>query len=585
MAFALNLFAVLAVVSVTEVLGFASYRSRIPNGFAVQHPCDASKVWSGVGHNSDQGGDARNPFGLDFQATGHAWTDSLCRADSDKDGLTNGQELGDPDCKWQPGQSAQRSTNITHPGFDSSRVDCTRFFKRCKAFDAPGVKYFDLRAANGSEDTIVPAKETTYYNMNFELPADRQYHAVGFAPILDNVNVIHHFLVYSCDRPRPTGKGFEAFSNHEDCQRLVYGWSFGMGDECFPMDTGVPFGGKHPRYVQLQLHWTNRNKVAGYRDMSGVRMYYTSKPRKYDLGFISVGQLNLNIPSQQPAVEASFGCSSGCTKTLLDQGPVKLITGAPHMHFLGKSMLVDLIKPTGHRQRILNDKVYNYNAPATYDYPSPNYIDLEAGDKLVGSCTFNSMDRNDSTYWGYGSYDEMCFGFFRYYPSRGALNCYQYGENDLCYDTTTVDGPRCSLFHYFENITVTVNNAMHACSDVMHAAAAEQAKQAQDQPTGSGGTATTRNARPVCTSQCLAQVSRILKAHRDPCQKTRHRKEWKLLDSLVSQRTSTLDDVVSHCQTVGMVEEEVQQLNSGSSTLLMSCPLFIIMASLRLLIV
>ena len=44
------------------------------------------------------------------------WNAVLCRMDSDGDGLTNGQELGDPDCVWTKGQAPQRTTDITHPG-------------------------------------------------------------------------------------------------------------------------------------------------------------------------------------------------------------------------------------------------------------------------------------------------------------------------------------------------------------------------------------------------------------------------------------------------------------------------------------
>ena len=47
------------------------------------------------------------------------WNAALCRKDSDGDGLTNGQELGDPDCVWTKGQLPQRITDITHPGMES----------------------------------------------------------------------------------------------------------------------------------------------------------------------------------------------------------------------------------------------------------------------------------------------------------------------------------------------------------------------------------------------------------------------------------------------------------------------------------
>ena len=34
----------------------------------------------------------------------HTWSAELCNADSDEDGRTNGEELGDPDCQWSVGR-------------------------------------------------------------------------------------------------------------------------------------------------------------------------------------------------------------------------------------------------------------------------------------------------------------------------------------------------------------------------------------------------------------------------------------------------------------------------------------------------
>lgn len=42
----------------------------------------------------------------DFAKAGHTWTAELCKMDSDGDGVSNGQELGDPKCTvrgWQAG--------------------------------------------------------------------------------------------------------------------------------------------------------------------------------------------------------------------------------------------------------------------------------------------------------------------------------------------------------------------------------------------------------------------------------------------------------------------------------------------------
>ena len=46
---------------------------------------------------------------------GHVWNRALCMADSDGDGATNGEELGDPNCVWVYG-GAPESTPTGHPG-------------------------------------------------------------------------------------------------------------------------------------------------------------------------------------------------------------------------------------------------------------------------------------------------------------------------------------------------------------------------------------------------------------------------------------------------------------------------------------
>lgn len=88
---------------------------RIPNGDA------SNRGGSGItcaqlGHNGCVSGAPRNKFGLDFKAAGLKWTKALCKKDSDGDGVTNGEELGDPCCVWRPGKKPARTTVLSHPG-------------------------------------------------------------------------------------------------------------------------------------------------------------------------------------------------------------------------------------------------------------------------------------------------------------------------------------------------------------------------------------------------------------------------------------------------------------------------------------
>ena len=72
--------------------------SKVPNAVADCNTC-----------HTNGGGTARNPFGLDVEAlvtpNGEEvfWGPELAALDSDGDGFTNGEELGDPDGLWQEG--------------------------------------------------------------------------------------------------------------------------------------------------------------------------------------------------------------------------------------------------------------------------------------------------------------------------------------------------------------------------------------------------------------------------------------------------------------------------------------------------
>ena len=99
-----------------------SYQSNIPNGNNVQRN---GVAWGGVGHEASGGGGRLNSFGEAFRNAGRTWTFSLCNADTDGDGFTNGQELGDPNCMWTPGATPMRTTGISHPGYSDSTPQIT----------------------------------------------------------------------------------------------------------------------------------------------------------------------------------------------------------------------------------------------------------------------------------------------------------------------------------------------------------------------------------------------------------------------------------------------------------------------------
>eukprot|EP00756_Hemistasia_phaeocysticola_P059786 Hpha_TRINITY_DN36725_c0_g1::TRINITY_DN36725_c0_g1_i1::g.142135::m.142135 len=94
-------------------LAIPSYTTLVPNARMVP-------AVTCIGSVNAAGGGGSNPFGAAFVQGGRTWSRELCMADSDGDGYTNGQELGDPQCVWSPGLSATMVTGLSHPGLYSS---------------------------------------------------------------------------------------------------------------------------------------------------------------------------------------------------------------------------------------------------------------------------------------------------------------------------------------------------------------------------------------------------------------------------------------------------------------------------------
>lgn len=54
--------------------------------------------------------------GINITRAKHSWSQWLCLYDSDGDGKTNGDELGDPCCTWNAEEEYESTLHISHPG-------------------------------------------------------------------------------------------------------------------------------------------------------------------------------------------------------------------------------------------------------------------------------------------------------------------------------------------------------------------------------------------------------------------------------------------------------------------------------------
>ena len=297
---------VLAVVLATSS-SHPHFQDRIPNGHKVVD--SQGQPVQGVGHVRSVGGGNRNAFGQDFKAAGFAWTTALCEQDSDNDGISNGVELGDPNCVWQPGEVPTFDVGITHPGEANAERNTGRAKDHlCDNFVAEPERHtaVDLRFP----PTAVPAQRTTYLKYAFNVhdlykqtapaqaraaranstsqgtghPADpERLHAVRFNAIVDNPGVVHHLVLYHCEHEPAAFRDALGGGGEMPCHEVKYAWAVGGNAFCAPTIrdeqdptkppsyVAFPFERSKPWYV-LDIHYDNPSLRDDVIDRSGVRI-------------------------------------------------------------------------------------------------------------------------------------------------------------------------------------------------------------------------------------------------------------------------------------------------------------------------
>ena len=90
-----------------------------------------------------------------------------------------------------------------------------------------------------------------------------------------------------------------------------------------------------------------------------------------------------------------------------------------HTHYRGLAGSLELVKPDGSRQMLINLPRYDFNWQRTYDFVEP--VKIPAGSKLVSTYVYDNSVRNaanpdpDATvFWGDQSWEEMHYTSFYY---------------------------------------------------------------------------------------------------------------------------------------------------------------------------
>lgn len=292
------------------------YADKIPNAARVTG-CDGSS-WVGVGHLRASGGGPRNTFGADFAASNFQWTQALCEKDSDGDGLSNGRELGDPDCLWVPGATPEFTVGITHPGIDCSELSCdgSPDERRLQDTGPTGCAKYQANASGSHEFAFPPhpvAADTSYVKAAFTWPEAASSAVVRFEILNRNPNVVHHMILYRCPRNMADEYGTPSTGTSMGCTDILTAWAVGGGDFCAPEGIAFNIDPAAP-YHLIEIHYDNPSRLTGIMDTSGFRMHYVpsagSGLAPASVIFVGAQLPKITVPAGLPSHRATVTVTS-----------------------------------------------------------------------------------------------------------------------------------------------------------------------------------------------------------------------------------------------------------------------------------
>ena len=441
-----SLLLVLAAALLSAIHARPTYRLRIPNGARV--PCQdnvpgcSSGTCSAVGHNSCKGPDYSsqttsilNPFGSDFRAAGFQWTQSLCMKDSDGDGFTNGEELGDPCCDWTPDSFLEHMYAFGHPGFSTDYKDESAPPKCKRTSPVTPAPSFSFFLENEDERTrqyhipnyTLPGKQTIYEDFfwSFDDAAcrDGSCFLLGLEAIVDKAEMLHHYVLYACSRmPRGSSSSFGQGWGY--CSTWLGGWAPGA-DTFFKADANASpklanLNGKPVVGFRLNVHYSNDDLQSGVVDASGFKMHYTTQPREHVMSFFAPMMLNVNTDVRVPRNHERYFITSGCFIEGLESD-IHVSGLFYHAHLLGKEMYTELFTQNFTKRT-------DIHAADSWIFDDQSILKIsdtviKNGDYIQSSCLYDSRERSDMTIIGPETTDEMCWAFLYFYPVQQKIRC------------------------------------------------------------------------------------------------------------------------------------------------------------------
>ena len=252
--------------------------------------------------------------------------------------------------------------------------------------------------------------------------------------------IVHHVLVYIAT-PRDLEKLAQLDADEEGPGYTCYAtsrvnnsgpiaaWVPGTVPDMRPPGrmTLIPAGSK----LIMQMHY-NILAAPPAPDLTTLQLFTYDSPQPYVIDVRPQPELGLYIPAGDPNVEvvkefAHFG-----------DEPITVIGAGPHMHVLGRSIKVELIREGDEKECLIDIPKWDFNWQQNYKLKSS--VVVNPGDRFRLTCVYDNSAENQPVVngqkltprvveWGDDTLDEMCLNFIQvetpYEPSVGVCGGFE----------------------------------------------------------------------------------------------------------------------------------------------------------------
>jgi hypothetical protein len=241
-----------------------------------------------------------------------------------------------------------------------------------------------------AEDTYVTGYDVHPGN------AQRVHHVIVYNPVSDEAGERARALD---EADGSVGDGYPCFgAAGVDAPPMVL-WAPGAGATTFPARTGIELVAGRPLIIQVHYN----NLVEGSPNTDRTTIDLSTRSNASPAYLVPLADTSLNLPPRMESVTESYTQSLSVLPTT-----VRIRGVFPHMHTLGRELRVDIGRASSD-QCLIDVPRWDFDWQLAYWLDSP--ISVGPEDSATITCTYNTMERDETVNWGDGTLDEMCLAF------------------------------------------------------------------------------------------------------------------------------------------------------------------------------